>query len=216
MADGEGFEPSVPCGTHAFQACPIDRSGTHPKRAYDSGVDSSVLQPLCNAGRGFDPRSKRCVDRIGGEPQWKCAAVEFGKGLLRDSLKDLFAAAPVGVATSTILSTQRVETCLHPQGVASIRTPDLPRPLAPRCVGATTRNATPLRSGPANQSLLTSHLRRLRRQPFGDRLQLCLELSLTLVEHIQLQLVTVKLDQSVVYLTSDFGRLGLNFLALAF
>ena len=171
--------------------------------------------PFVTPGR-FDPRSKRCVDRIGGEPQWKCAAVEFRKGLLRDSLKDLFAAAPVGVATSTILSTQRVETCLHPQGVASIRTPDLPRPLAPRCVGATTRNATPLRSGPANQSLLTSHLRRLRRQPFGDRLQLCLELSLTLVEHIQLQLVTVKLDQSVVYLTSDFGRLGLNFLALAF
>ena len=28
MADGEGFEPSVPFGTHAFQACPIDRSGT--------------------------------------------------------------------------------------------------------------------------------------------------------------------------------------------
>ncbi len=31
LADGEGFEPSVPCGTHAFQACPIDRSGTHPE-----------------------------------------------------------------------------------------------------------------------------------------------------------------------------------------
>jgi hypothetical protein len=30
MADGAGFEPAVPCGTHAFQACPIDRSGTHP------------------------------------------------------------------------------------------------------------------------------------------------------------------------------------------
>ena len=29
-ADGEGFEPSVPCGTHAFQACTIDRSVTHP------------------------------------------------------------------------------------------------------------------------------------------------------------------------------------------
>jgi hypothetical protein len=39
LADGEGFEPSVPCGTHAFQACPIDRSGTHPKRAYEFGID---------------------------------------------------------------------------------------------------------------------------------------------------------------------------------
>ena len=31
LADGEGFEPSVPCGTHAFQACTIDHSVTHPK-----------------------------------------------------------------------------------------------------------------------------------------------------------------------------------------
>ena len=30
MADGRGFEPRVPFGTHAFQACTIDRSVTHP------------------------------------------------------------------------------------------------------------------------------------------------------------------------------------------
>ena len=30
LADGRGFEPLVPCGTHAFQACTIDRSVTHP------------------------------------------------------------------------------------------------------------------------------------------------------------------------------------------
>ena len=31
LADGEGFEPSVPFwSTHAFQACPIDHSGTRP------------------------------------------------------------------------------------------------------------------------------------------------------------------------------------------
>ena len=30
LADGEGFEPSVPFGTHAFQACTIDHSVTHP------------------------------------------------------------------------------------------------------------------------------------------------------------------------------------------
>src|SRR5580700_1065006 len=55
MADGEGFEPSVPCGTHAFQACPIDRSGTHPKRAYEFGVDYRCLQPLCNVVKAAPP-----------------------------------------------------------------------------------------------------------------------------------------------------------------
>ncbi len=30
MADGAGFEPAVPLGTHAFQACTIDHSVTHP------------------------------------------------------------------------------------------------------------------------------------------------------------------------------------------
>jgi hypothetical protein len=30
VADGGGFEPPVPFGTHAFQACKIDRSVTHP------------------------------------------------------------------------------------------------------------------------------------------------------------------------------------------
>jgi hypothetical protein len=29
-ADGEGFEPSLPFGKHAFQACAIDHSATHP------------------------------------------------------------------------------------------------------------------------------------------------------------------------------------------
>ena len=33
VADGEGFEPSVPFwSTHAFQASPFDHSGTHPFR----------------------------------------------------------------------------------------------------------------------------------------------------------------------------------------
>ena len=32
LADGEGFEPSVPFwSTHAFQACTIDHSVTHPE-----------------------------------------------------------------------------------------------------------------------------------------------------------------------------------------
>ena len=29
-SDGEGFEPSLPFGKHAFQACAIDHSATHP------------------------------------------------------------------------------------------------------------------------------------------------------------------------------------------
>jgi len=32
MADGEGFEPSVHCCTHAFQACAFDHSATHPEK----------------------------------------------------------------------------------------------------------------------------------------------------------------------------------------
>jgi hypothetical protein len=42
--DGEGFEPSVPCSTHAFQACPIDRSGTHPGRAVDIPASKKQFQ----------------------------------------------------------------------------------------------------------------------------------------------------------------------------
>jgi hypothetical protein len=30
VADGGGFEPPVPFGTHAFQACTINHSVTHP------------------------------------------------------------------------------------------------------------------------------------------------------------------------------------------
>src|ERR1041385_3856325 len=42
--DGRGFEPLVPCGTHAFQACTIDRSVTHPKSCSRSGAGGSKLQ----------------------------------------------------------------------------------------------------------------------------------------------------------------------------
>src|SRR5262245_61368988 len=31
--DGEGFEPPVPYGTHALQACTINHSVTHPERS---------------------------------------------------------------------------------------------------------------------------------------------------------------------------------------
>ena len=31
MAEREGFEPSIPCGIHTFQACAFDHSATSPK-----------------------------------------------------------------------------------------------------------------------------------------------------------------------------------------
>ena len=34
VADGGGFEPPLPCGKHAFQACAIDHSATHPKSRF--------------------------------------------------------------------------------------------------------------------------------------------------------------------------------------
>jgi hypothetical protein len=36
VADGGGFEPPVPFGTHAFQACTINRSVTHPEQSSPS------------------------------------------------------------------------------------------------------------------------------------------------------------------------------------
>ena len=36
QTDGGGFEPPVPFGTHAFQACTINRSVTHPEQSSSS------------------------------------------------------------------------------------------------------------------------------------------------------------------------------------
>ena len=33
LADGGGFEPPMPFGIHAFQACALDHSATHPELA---------------------------------------------------------------------------------------------------------------------------------------------------------------------------------------
>src|SRR5207245_8371612 len=54
VADWRGFEPRVPFGTHAFQACTIDRSVTHPftwaalavydRRTFDPGAHRAPLQ----------------------------------------------------------------------------------------------------------------------------------------------------------------------------
>jgi hypothetical protein len=60
--DGAGFEPAVPCGTHAFQACPIDRSGTHPKK---QGGDSEAETPEFQLKLAEGGGSAFCVQRLG-------------------------------------------------------------------------------------------------------------------------------------------------------
>jgi hypothetical protein len=86
---------------------------------------------------------------------------------------------------SGFIEPQRVEPICIP-GVASIRAPDLPR-----FISTDMRESHNAECDAPPASLLTSHL---RRQPLGDHLQLGLDLSLTLVQHIQFQLITMKLD----------------------
>src|SRR5690606_32806911 len=61
LAEGEGFEPSVPCGTHDFQSCLFGRSSTLPE-AYKKLAE----------GVGFEPT--RRVNRL---THFECAA--FGR-----------------------------------------------------------------------------------------------------------------------------------------
>jgi hypothetical protein len=82
----------------------------------------------------------------GGEPHYKCAAAKSGKGLSRESLKDIFAAAPCSRGTIEGSFKPRVEpACVPGRRVypSAISCNDF---LAPTCVRATTRNATPLRT----------------------------------------------------------------------
>ncbi len=58
MAEREGFEPSVGCPTHAFQACALDHSATSPEasprpakkpwRLLKRGADKATGQPTVN------------------------------------------------------------------------------------------------------------------------------------------------------------------------
>ena len=47
MAVREGFEPSVPCGTHTFQACSFGHSDTSPFQGADSMP--LVTKKQCNS-----------------------------------------------------------------------------------------------------------------------------------------------------------------------
>ena len=56
VAEGEGFEPSVPCGTHALQACQINRSCTLPS----SRTATQARYPAEMWRRGWDS-NPRCL-----------------------------------------------------------------------------------------------------------------------------------------------------------
>src|SRR4029077_17487480 len=45
--DGGGFEPPVPFGTHAFQACTINHSVTHPEQSSFSSESYSRFGEAC-------------------------------------------------------------------------------------------------------------------------------------------------------------------------
>ena len=52
MAEPEGFEPSIGCPIHAFQACAIDHSATAP-RAVSSAVPPRDMKQLSQVGDSF-------------------------------------------------------------------------------------------------------------------------------------------------------------------
>ena len=54
MADGQGFEPWLPFGKHAFQACALDHSATHPEtRAQSCNRRNSSSSGSCSADVKF-------------------------------------------------------------------------------------------------------------------------------------------------------------------
>src|SRR5205807_3788289 len=74
MADGRGFEPRVPFGTHAFQACTIDRSVTHPKESSKFQAPSSKEIP------SFKHQSLRHC-RSANARRWSFWSLRFGASL---------------------------------------------------------------------------------------------------------------------------------------
>ncbi len=47
LADGEGFEPPVPCGTAVFKTAAIDHSATHPTVVF-IGIAALAPYPLAS------------------------------------------------------------------------------------------------------------------------------------------------------------------------
>ena len=54
MADGQGFEPWLPFGKHAFQACALDHSATHPIGAkLEAATGETVVERQLQANLKF-------------------------------------------------------------------------------------------------------------------------------------------------------------------
>ena len=65
LAERAGFEPAVPCSTHAFQACSIDHSDTSPRwvltrRGAVKGLENPV-KPLMGLQIYGKERNRRAV-----------------------------------------------------------------------------------------------------------------------------------------------------------
>jgi hypothetical protein len=96
--------------------------------------------------RFLDQDQKPCLAQTGGEPHWNCSASRSGKGLSRESLKDLFAAAPCWCGTrDDSFNPGALKTCLHPRASRLSERQICHDSSAPTRERATTRNATPLR-----------------------------------------------------------------------
>ncbi len=63
MAERKGFEPSVACATHAFQACAFDHSATslyfecqfYPDSKQNPTIRNATLMGNMAGGQGFEP-----------------------------------------------------------------------------------------------------------------------------------------------------------------
>src|SRR5207302_8473224 len=82
LADGGGFEPPVPFGTHAFQACTINRSVTHPSVAVvPYNIGNTTRRRLNSKSGAKTPRTPKHFVRNALESQvrfaklWECARV---------------------------------------------------------------------------------------------------------------------------------------------
>src|SRR2546430_16452014 len=80
--DGGGFEPPVPFGTHAFQACTINHSVTHPSVAVvPYNIGNTTRRRLNSKSGAKTPRSPKHFVRNALESQvrfaklWECALV---------------------------------------------------------------------------------------------------------------------------------------------
>ncbi len=68
--DGAGFEPAVPFGTQAFQACAIDHSATHPRRERQPNYQATLS---CAMAFRYLPIKHHCEEQRGNN---RCVALD--------------------------------------------------------------------------------------------------------------------------------------------